>query len=64
MFGLGELERLGPGWTGAAVVLLLLKGMNSDAPIYAGLGLSLVIYVSMSLWESRGHHELPKERRR
>lgn len=32
------------------VVLLFVKGMNSDAPIYVGLGASLVIYVSMSLW--------------
>jgi solute:Na+ symporter, SSS family len=35
----------------AVVVLLVVEGMNSDAPIYAGLGLSLVIYVSMSLLE-------------
>ena len=35
----------------AVVLLLILKGMNSDAPIYVGLGLSLVIYVSMSLLE-------------
>jgi SSS family solute:Na+ symporter len=33
----------------AVVVLLFEKGMDSDAPIYVGLGLSLVIFVSMSL---------------
>ena len=48
----------------AVVLLLFLKGMNSDAPIYVGLGLSLVIYVSMSLLENRGTHELPEKRRR
>ena len=33
----------------AVVVMLFIRGMNSDAPIYVGLGLSLVIFVSMSL---------------
>ena len=31
------------------VVLLFVKGMNSDAPIYGGLGLSLVVYLVLSL---------------
>jgi solute:Na+ symporter, SSS family len=36
--------------SGAAVVVtLFVAGMNSDAPIYVGLTLSLVIFVSMSL---------------
>jgi solute:Na+ symporter, SSS family len=36
--------------SGVAVVLMLfVRGMNSDAPIYVGLGLSLLIFVSMSL---------------
>jgi SSS family solute:Na+ symporter len=35
----------------AVVVMLFVKGMNSDAPIYVGIGLSLVIFVSMSLWD-------------
>jgi SSS family solute:Na+ symporter len=33
----------------AVLVMLFVKGMNSDAPIYVGLGLSLMIFVSMSL---------------
>ena len=33
----------------AVVVMLFIRGMNSDAPIYVGLGLSLVIFVCMSL---------------
>ena len=33
----------------AVVAMLFIRGMNSDAPIYVGLGLSLVIFVSMSL---------------
>jgi solute:Na+ symporter, SSS family len=33
----------------AVVVVLFVKGMNSDAPIYVGIGLSLVIYVVLSL---------------
>jgi SSS family solute:Na+ symporter len=36
--------------SGIAVVLLILfKGIASDAPIYGGLGLSLVIYLGLSL---------------
>ena len=31
------------------VVLLFVKGMNSDAPIYGGLGLSLAVYRVLSL---------------
>jgi solute:Na+ symporter, SSS family len=34
----------------AVVVLLFVKGINSDAPIYAGLGLSLVTYLTLSLF--------------
>lgn len=33
----------------AVVVLLIVEGMDSDSPIYVGLGLSLVIFVSTSL---------------
>ncbi len=33
----------------AVVILLLVKGIDSDAPIYWGLGLSLVIYFGLSL---------------
>jgi solute:Na+ symporter, SSS family len=35
----------------AVVVTLFEKGMDSDAPIYVGLGLSLVIFVSMSFMD-------------
>ena len=35
----------------AVVALLFAKGIDSDAPIYVGLGASLVIYVSLSLWQ-------------
>jgi SSS family solute:Na+ symporter len=35
------------------VVLLFLKGIDSDAPIYGGLGLSAAVYLTMSLL-SRG----------
>ena len=33
----------------AVVVLLFVRGIDSDAPIYVGLGLSLIIYVAVSL---------------
>ena len=33
----------------AVVVLLFVRGIDSDAPIYAGLGLSLIIYVVVSI---------------
>ncbi len=33
----------------AVVVLLIVKGINSDLPIYAGLALSLIIYLALSL---------------
>ena len=33
----------------AVVTLLVLQGINSDAPIYGGLGLSLVIFIGVSL---------------
>jgi solute:Na+ symporter, SSS family len=33
----------------AVVVLLAVEGMNSDAPIYVGISLSLVTYVTVSL---------------
>jgi hypothetical protein len=42
----------GPTVGGAAVMLLIrFKGIASDAPIYGGLGLSLVIYLGLSLRE-------------
>lgn len=37
----------------AVVVLLFVRGMNSDAPIYGGLGSSSLAYVSISLLAKR-----------
>jgi SSS family solute:Na+ symporter len=34
----------------AVVALLAALGIDSDAPIYAGFGSSLIIYVAVSLW--------------
>ncbi len=36
----------------AVVVLLFVKGINSDAPIYGGLGSSLAVYLASSLGKS------------
>ena len=33
----------------AVVILLVVKGIDSDAPIYWGLGLSLAIYLGLSI---------------
>ncbi len=33
----------------AVVAMLLVKGINSDAPIYWGLALSMVFYFGLSL---------------
>jgi hypothetical protein len=31
------------------VIMLVVEGIDSDAPIYAGFGVSLVVYVLISL---------------
>ena len=36
----------------AVVALLVARGIDSDAPIYAGFGSSLVIFVAVSLWSA------------
>jgi SSS family solute:Na+ symporter len=46
--GTGALAAIGIGAT-AVVVLLVTRGIDSDAPIYAGFGASLIIYVLISL---------------
>jgi SSS family solute:Na+ symporter len=46
--GAGALSSIAVSAT-AVVVLLFTQGIDSDAPIYAGLGLSLIIYVIISL---------------
>jgi SSS family solute:Na+ symporter len=46
--GAGALSSIAVSVT-AVVVLLFTQGIDSDAPIYAGLGLSLIIYVIISL---------------
>jgi SSS family solute:Na+ symporter len=38
----------------AVVVLLLTRGIESDAPIYGGLGLSVAVYIIISLLSPRG----------
>jgi len=46
--GAGAIASIAVG-AATVVIILILRGIDSDAPIYAGFGMSLVVYVIISL---------------
>jgi SSS family solute:Na+ symporter len=48
----GALASIAAG-AAAVVLLLVTRGIDSDAPIYGGLGLSVAVYVVISLMKGK-----------